>query len=56
VKQTAQVLPIPAAERAENGTTQRPLSLPKYGEATDRITKRTTHDDIRQEMNVEREP
>jgi hypothetical protein len=35
---------------------QRPLSLPEHSEATDRIPKRTTHEDIRQVMNIEREP
>jgi hypothetical protein len=33
-----------------------PLSLPEHGEATDRIPERTAHEDIRQEMNIEREP
>ena len=37
-------------------TPNSPLSLPEHSEATDRIPKRTTHEDIRQEMNVEREP
>jgi hypothetical protein len=35
---------------------QRPPSLPEHSEATDRIPKRATHKNIRQEMNVERQP
>ena len=30
--------------------------LPEHSEAADRISNRATHEDIRQEMNIEREP
>ena len=48
--------PIPYAEVSGNGTPKGPWSLPEHSEATDRIPNCTTHDDIRQEMNIEREP
>ena len=32
------------------------LSLPEHSEAADRIANRSTHEDIRQEVNIEREP
>jgi hypothetical protein len=48
--------PWPQAEVSDNGNSQLPLSLPEHGVATDRISKRATHENIRQEMNIEREP
>jgi hypothetical protein len=32
------------------------LSLPEHGEAADRIPEGAAHEDIRQEMNIERKP
>jgi hypothetical protein len=45
-----------ASRSVRQRNSQRPPSLPEHGVATDRIPKRTTHEDIRQEMDIEREP
>jgi hypothetical protein len=42
--------------RIRNADYRGPLLLAKHTEATDRIPKRTTHENIRQEMNRKRKP